>query len=118
MGAVHLGLLLIFIGECIRKSAVITAGRNFSHQLTHGQRLDHVLVTHGIYRVVRHPSYLGWTIWVMGTQLVLQNPCCFILFGLLCRNFFKRRIAIEDAQLRQFFGAAYERYQRQVPAMG
>ena len=37
--------------------------------------------------------------------------------GVQCWMFFKRRIAIEEAQLRLVFGAAYIRYQQQVPTL-
>ena len=37
------------------------------------KREEHELVTHGIYGICRHPSYLGWWIFAVGTQVRL-NP--------------------------------------------
>lgn len=30
----------------------------------------HQLVTHGVYSIVRHPSYVGWFWWSVGTQVI------------------------------------------------
>lgn len=40
----------------------------------------HVLVRHGVYAWVRHPGYLGFLLWAAGTQLLLANPACLVLF--------------------------------------
>lgn len=32
---------------------------------------------------VRHPGYLGWMLWAIGTQLVLVNPICLIAFTII-----------------------------------
>jgi protein-S-isoprenylcysteine O-methyltransferase len=44
------GLLMILIGEVIRKAAIVTAGRAFTHLIRSYYEEHHVLVTHGIYR--------------------------------------------------------------------
>lgn len=33
----------------------------------------HVLVTHGVYSIFRHPSYVGWFYWSIGTQVSSGN---------------------------------------------
>jgi uncharacterized membrane protein len=38
------------------------------------------------YRYVRHPGYLGWFIWAVGTQVLLANPVCTLLFAQLVRD--------------------------------
>jgi len=40
---------------------------------------------HCTYRYVRHPGYLGWLIWAVGTQVLLTNPVCTLLFAYLVR---------------------------------
>ncbi|CAN6458435.1 unnamed protein product [Victoria cruziana] len=45
----NLGLALVVIGELIRKSAVITAGNAFTHNIRIYYEEDHDLVTEGIY---------------------------------------------------------------------
>ena len=36
-------------------------------------------------RFVRHPGYLGWFIWAVGTQVLLCNPLSMISFAYVVR---------------------------------
>uniref|UniRef100_A0A1D1Z7Y9 Protein-S-isoprenylcysteine O-methyltransferase n=1 Tax=Anthurium amnicola TaxID=1678845 RepID=A0A1D1Z7Y9_9ARAE len=67
-GLSNSGLMMVFIGEMIRKAAVLTAGRAFTHNIKIYHQEHHHLVTHGIYRFIRHPGYCGFFIWATGTQ--------------------------------------------------
>ena len=64
------GLLLTIAGEIIRKASMITASTNFNHYVQYKKQRDHQLVTHGIYSFCRHPSYVGWFLWSIGTQVM------------------------------------------------
>ena len=64
-----IGLILVTSGELIRKLAMITAGSNFSHIVQDQKNSGHELVTHGIYKFSRHPSYVGWFYWSIGEFL-------------------------------------------------
>lgn len=68
-----LGLLICIVGESIRKTAILTAKSNFDHRLKTYKDKDHVLVTHGIYSWSRHPAYVGWFYWAIGTQVSLRS---------------------------------------------
>lgn len=63
------GLLMVFCGEGLRKSAMLTAGSNFNHIVQNEKAHSHVLVTSGVYSLFRHPSYVGWFYWSVGTQV-------------------------------------------------
>lgn len=73
---------------------------------------DHKLVTNGIYKLVRHPSYVGWFYWSLGTQVILANPLCFIFYIIASWLFFRERIYMEEIALLNFFGDEYLRYQQ------
>ena len=64
------GLCLVIMGEVIRKASMITASTNFNHYVQYRKQQDHQLVTHGIYAWSRHPSYVGWFLWSVGTQVI------------------------------------------------
>ena len=64
-----LGLLMVMCGECLRKAAMLTAGSNFNHIVQNEKAQSHVLVTDGVYSMFRHPSYVGWFYWSIGTQV-------------------------------------------------
>lgn len=108
------GLLVAISGEIIRKLAMFTAGRNFSHTIKLTKSSEHKLVTHGIYGHFRHPSYAGWFYWAIGSQVMLLNPICVILFAVTSYKFFKERIVYEERLLVDFFKDDYRSYRERV----
>ena len=48
-GVSYIGLSLVVLGEVIRKSAIITAAKNFTHDIKLEYHESHELVIHGIY---------------------------------------------------------------------
>lgn len=112
----NLGLFLVVIGEVIRKMAIVTAGRSFTHLIKIRHEEHHKLVTHGIYRFVRHPGYCGFLIWSVGTQIMLINPISTVAYTLVVWRFFAGRIPYEENYLRRFFGNEYGQYAQRVPS--
>ncbi|XP_036388203.1 protein-S-isoprenylcysteine O-methyltransferase-like [Megalops cyprinoides] len=110
-----LGLLMVVCGEGLRKSAMLTAGSNFNHIVQNEKAQSHVLVTSGVYSCFRHPSYVGWFYWSIGTQVVLCNPVCVLGYTLASWRFFRERIEEEELSLILFFGEEYLEYKRKVP---
>ncbi|XP_071109319.1 protein-S-isoprenylcysteine O-methyltransferase-like [Haliotis cracherodii] len=109
-----IGVMLVIGGEFLRKVSMVTANTNFNHYVQHTKQADHSLVTHGVYRFFRHPAYVGWFYWSIGTQLVLCNPVCLAGYTAVSWRFFKERIFEEELYLLNFFGEEYIDYQRKV----
>ncbi|GLE04592.1 hypothetical protein PINS_up013561 [Pythium insidiosum] len=109
-----LGLGLVVFGQIVRVGAMWTAASNFSHRIEYVKRKDHVLVTHGIYKFVRHPSYMGWFWWTVGSQVLLANPICALGFAVVSWSFFRDRIPYEEDLLLQFFPEEYPSYRRRT----
>ena len=63
------GLAMVVGGEVLRKGAMLSAGSNFSHYVRARREEGHQLVTSGLYSLCRHPSYVGWFYWCIGTQV-------------------------------------------------
>lgn len=99
-----LGALMVLFGESLRKVAMITAGSNFSHIVQYRKKDDHELVTTGVYSLFRHPSYVGWFYWSIGTQILLCNPVCLLGYTVASWFFFKERIEDEEENLIMFLG--------------
>ncbi|CAH2073543.1 unnamed protein product [Thlaspi arvense] len=112
----NFGLVMIVLGEIIRKTAIITAGRSFTHLIKIRREEHHRLVTEGVYRIVRHPSYSGFLVWSVGTQVMLCNPVSAIAFAVVVWRFFAERIPYEEHYLKQFFGRQYVEYAQRVPS--
>lgn len=109
-----LGITLVVFGEVLRKLAMFTAMTNFTHNVQFYKRHSHRLVTWGVYSIFRHPSYVGWFYWSIGTQLLLGNPVCTVGYMMASWMFFNDRILCEEENLIEFFGQEYIDYQSKV----
>lgn len=108
------GAVLVTGGEVLRKLAMFTAGSNFTHIVQYRKRDGHQLVTEGVYSLFRHPSYVGWFYWSIGTQILLSNPVCLIGYAIASWRFFEDRINDEEVFLISFFGEDYVSYKKKV----
>ena len=98
--------------QSLRSIAMITAATNFNH-IVQTEKIDgHELVTVGVYKYLRHPSYTGFFYWSVGLQIMLANPISFMLYFYALVMFYSYRIPYEEAKLLEFFGTKYEEYQR------
>lgn len=109
------GLVAVVLGDGLRKAAEITARHNFTHHIQTARRPEHRVVSHGVYRFARHPGYLGWFAWSVGTQALLCNPVSLVGFAVASWRFFADRIPYEEAQLRRMFPGEYAAYAARTP---
>ena len=69
------------------------------------------LETGGLYRVVRHPIYFGWLLFVGGAPLMTSTR---LLFAVISVVYLVIAIRFEERSLVANFGAPYEAYRRRV----
>lgn len=93
------------------------AQSNFTHQIAETKVNSHKLVTNGVYSICRHPSYAGFFYWALGTQILLMNPISIVLYVVLLRQFFTKRIRYEEMLLIKFFGEEYIAYRKNTPLL-
>jgi len=105
-----MGLLGVIVAQTIRCVAMATAGESFNHYIQTSKKDNHKLITHGIYRYIRHPSYVGFYYWSIATQLLLGNVVHAVCYTIATWRFFQRRIAYEEESLNQFFPDEYPMY--------
>lgn len=109
---------MIAIGIVFRRLAMKTCGESFSHYINTTDFDNQVLVTHGVYSISRHPSYVGFYLIVIGLQLLLQNFITLVACVVILHYFFKKRIAFEEWFLvNRIFGQQYVEYQQRVPVL-
>eukprot|EP00415_Alexandrium_ostenfeldii_P003013 UN3013 len=109
------GAVFSFAGWLLPPLALFPAQSNFP-PLVAWQKAPHPpLFPPGVYRLCRHPGYLGWFLWRVSPQLVLGNPFCFAAYAWVSRRFFADRIPGEEAKLVGFFGEEYIPYAGGVP---
>lgn len=71
----YFGITLCICGEVLRKLAMFTAKHNFNHIIQSEKMDNHELIMYGVYKFCRHPSYVGWFYWCIGTQVRISNLC-------------------------------------------
>ena len=102
------GLVLMIIGFVIAFTGVFTLKRFYSSTLV--TRVDHRLITHGIYRFVRHPIYLGvLLICLVALPVYSSSAWGFLILSLLI-PIFLGRIRMEERLLTEQFGDEYREY--------
>ena len=103
-----------------------TLGKFFTYEAAMSD--DHVLVTHGPYSVVRHPSYTGVAMIVLGKPLEFFCPGSYVrecgvagtwavwaLYAFVATTLYIvyslfARIPVEDAQFKAKFGKEWEEW--------
>jgi len=102
-----LGVALFAAGGALRLWPVHVLGHRFSGLVA--IQPGHALVTDGIYRVIRHPSYLGLLLNSWGWGLAFRSGVGVVLTALLLLPLLAR-IRAEERLLHAQFGAEYENY--------
>ena len=89
-------------------------GRNWSGAIA--AMVDHQLVRSGPYRWVRHPIYTGMLGMTLGTALVSGETHALLAFVIMTIAY-ARKLRLEEAQLREVFGPAYDEYRKHSRAL-
>jgi protein-S-isoprenylcysteine O-methyltransferase Ste14 len=102
-----LGVLLYAAGGVFRLAPVFILGRRFSGLVA--IQPEHRLVTSGLYGIIRHPSYLGLFVLILGWGLAFRSGVGVII-AVLSLVVLLARIASEERLLSETFGAEYDAY--------
>jgi len=103
-----LGIAFIWIGTLLRHWAVATLGRY--HVMTIHTELKQPVITTGPYSYIRHPSYLGALVAVLGIALAINSLPGGVVLAAAAAGTLIQRIYIEDRHLLKHLGAVYQEY--------
>jgi len=116
---IHLGEIGLVIGRCLfvpglvlRWWAIIYLGRLFTTNVAIAT--DHRLIDSGPYRFIRHPSYAGSLLALLGFTLCIPNWASWLLIFLPCCAVTLWRIHIEEQALIGGLGEPYRNYMRRT----
>lgn len=104
----YTGLGIIVLGMILRFVAIRSLGRFFTVAVS--IQSDHTLKTDGLYRYLRHPSYLGMLLSFIGFGISLNNWVSLFVIAVLIFWALNFRIKIEEQVLLNQFGKEYEDY--------
>jgi protein-S-isoprenylcysteine O-methyltransferase Ste14 len=101
------GLVAMIAGSILRLVPVFILGRRFSGLVAIQQ--GHTLVTDGLYKTIRNPSYLGLIVSSLGWVLVFRSGAGIVLVALMMVPLVARMNA-EEKLLHEHFGSEYDAY--------
>jgi protein-S-isoprenylcysteine O-methyltransferase Ste14 len=102
------GAVLLVLGVGVRIWAIQTLGKHFTATVKIND--DHQLVQTGPYAFVRHPSYLGAFMAIVGTPLFLNAWYATAIAALAMSIAYYVRIGVEEVTLQNYFGEKYVAY--------
>jgi len=102
------GLALVVAGLVLRIAAGRALGKWWSlrAEIREGQPL----VRTGVYRVTRHPAYLGMLIVCLGIPIAFQSIWAAVVMALGVWPALAHRINVEERLLENHFGEEYREY--------
>ncbi len=104
------GITLMLAGILIRWAAIYTLGRYFTRRVTILE--GHRIIRSGLYKHLRHPSYLGYLLGNLGLGVAFANwlSVATIFVPILGASLY--RIRVEEQVLLESFGGEYVEYAR------
>jgi protein-S-isoprenylcysteine O-methyltransferase Ste14 len=126
-----IGISVMISGAALRMWCYGTLGKLFTYEVS--IQPNHELITSGPYALVRHPSYTGATLMVIGAAITCLAPGSFInecnilvtpirwvvalwlIMAVFTFGSLRRRGQVEDEELRKTFGEVWYHYSQAVP---
>lgn len=108
----YAGLFLIVLGMILRFISIWTLGRLFTVDIT--ILAEHTIKKDGVYRIIRHPSYLGSILSFIGFGISLNNWISLLVISIPVLIAMLNRINIEERLLINQFKGEYLDYMKKT----
>ena len=105
---IFLGLLLFLSGFVLRWISVVNLKEQFTVRVAISD--NHKLITNGIFKYLRHPSYAGMILYYLGLGLLMHNFLSLIILLVFSLVPIVIRINHEETVLTGHFGNEYIEY--------
>lgn len=106
------GILFMLAGVALRWYAISVLGRYFTRAVA--IRSEQTVVERGPYRYIRHPSYTGSIMTMLGMGLVLTNWLSLGLIMLGAAVGYGYRVRVEERALLEGLGQPYREYMKRT----
>ena len=104
------GIIIMLAGLAIRWTAIVSLGKAFSSNVA--IRDSQKIKKNGLYRFIRHPSYLGLLLVFLAVGVHSRNWIACAAAFLPTTAAMLYRIHVEEGALRSAFGEEYVAYSR------
>lgn len=107
-----IGIVLVLGGAAFRWYAIKVLGKFFTRSVA--TRADQTVVQHGPYRLIRHPSYSGALLSLLGVGLAMTNWLSIAAIMLCALTGYGYRVQVEERALRADLGQPYADYMQRT----
>jgi protein-S-isoprenylcysteine O-methyltransferase Ste14 len=107
-----IGITLMLAGMAFRFYAISVLGRFFTYDVA--VHAGQTVIEDGPYRYIRHPSYTGALITLVGLGLALGNWAGLVALLSCMGTAYTYRISVEEAALVAALGEPYSQYMRRT----
>jgi protein-S-isoprenylcysteine O-methyltransferase Ste14 len=101
-------LVLLWAGIALRQWSFRTLGRYFTFTIETSS--DQPVIATGPYRVLRHPSYTGLLLVLIGIGLLLGNWLSLLAVAVAATSAMVYRIGVEERALEKALGDRYRQF--------
>jgi protein-S-isoprenylcysteine O-methyltransferase Ste14 len=108
----YVGIVVMMVGIAFRQWAIWVLGRFFSTKVRIVS--DHRIVSEGPYRYLRHPSYTGTLMILLGLGLASRTWLGTVIIIALFSLVIGYRIDVEESALKAEFGDDYTEYAKRT----
>lgn len=105
-----IGVVLFMDAIMILYFSHANLGSNWSPVL--GIKEKHTLITHGIYKHIRHPMYAAHLLWAIAQILILHNWIAGFSFIIVMVPHYFLRVGKEEQMMIDQFGDEYREYMK------
>jgi len=107
-----IGSVLALIGLIIRVTSILQLKQQFTYTVTKIE--NHELIETGLYKIIRHPGYLGQLIIFLGISTCLSNWLSILLMIIPVLLGYLNRINVEEKFMAEQMGQKYLDYQKRT----
>ena len=106
--AVAVGIAMLLAGGMLRRYCFNALGKSFTGAVT--VRPDQQIIQHGLYRLVRHPSYTAALLMFTGLGVALGNWISIVVLFVAHCVLYGIRVSVEERALLKTLGQPYSEY--------
>jgi protein-S-isoprenylcysteine O-methyltransferase Ste14 len=107
-----IGSALTLTGLIIRVTSILQLKHHFTYTVTNVK--NHELIETGLYRIIRHPGYLGQLIIFLGISTCLSNWLSILLMIIPVLPGYLIRINVEEKFMAEQLGQKYLDYRKRT----
>jgi protein-S-isoprenylcysteine O-methyltransferase Ste14 len=107
-----IGSVVALTGLIIRVNSILKLRQQFTYTVTRIE--NHELIETGLYKIIRHPGYLGQLIIFLGISVCLSNWLSVLLMLIPVLSGYVYRINVEERFMADHLGQKYLDYRKRT----